>query len=413
MAKIKRNPAAKEVSNFILNNYEIESVSDIQEALKEILGDTMESMLQKELDIHLDYEKNKPANPNTTNRRNGTSSKKVKSSAGEIELNIPRDRETSFEPQVVKKGQKDISDIEDKIIKMYARGMSQRDISQTIDEIYGFEVSKDMVSKITDKLIPEIDNWNNRQLKECYPFIFVDCMYVSMKHEHQVSKRAVYTVLGYDLNGNKEILGIWFANTESKHEWMNIFDEIKKRGVKSIFFIAMDGVSGLEAGAKAIFKDVIVQRCIVHLIRNATKFIPSKDMKEFTGDLKAVYAAVNLKTCESALDVLNDKWKGYPGAIRVINDNITHIKQLYSFGSDVRRIMYTTNSVESIHASFRKVTKKGTFESENSVMKALYLRILELERKWQKSKVRNWSMVLNQLMIDDRFSPLIEKYIEN
>lgn len=412
MARRKRDPNIVNMANALLESGNVKNAEDLQSVFKELMGSAIETMLEAEMSNHLDYEKFQSAE-STTNRRNGSSTKKVRSTIGEFDIDVPRDRDSDFDPIVVPKRSKDISHIEEKIISMYARGMSQRDIAATVEEIYGFEATKDMVSHITDKLLPEIQEWQNRQLKACYPFIFVDCMYVSMKHDGYVSKRAVYTVLGYDLNGNKDILGIWFADTESKHEWMNIFDEIKKRGVESIFFISMDGVSGLEAGAKAIFKDVIVQRCIVHLIRNAVKFIPSKDYKEFTKGLKKIYAAVNLKASESALESLNEKWKQYPGALRVFNDNISHIKQLYDLGSDVRRVMYTTNAVESVHASFRKVTKKGTFESEDSLMKVLYLRVIELEKKWQTGKVRNWSMVLNQLMMDSRFSPLIDKYSEN
>lgn len=411
MARRKRDEQYVKIANELLANNEINNAGDLQAVLKEIMGSAIETMLEDELTEHLDYEKHQSSYG--SNKRNGTTGKKVRSSYGEMDIDVPRDREGFFDPIIVEKREKDISDIEDKILKMYARGMSQRDIAQTIEEIYGFDASKDMISRITDKILPEINEWQNRQLQACHPFIFVDCMYVSMKSEGYVTKRAVYSILAYSLDGTKELLGIWFADTESKHEWMSIFDEIKKRGVESIFFIAMDGVSGLEAGAKAIFKDVIVQRCIVHLIRNSAKFIPSKDMKDFSKDLKKVYAAPSLKASESALESLNTKWNQYPGALRVWNDNSSHIFQLYSLGSDVRRIMYTTNAIEAVHSSFRKVTKKGTFESEDSLIKALYLRLTELEKKWSVGKVRHWSMVLNQLMIDDRFGPLIEKYSDN
>ncbi len=370
MAKIKRNEKHVKIAQELLANNKIDNMADLQEVMKQIMGSAVETMLEAELTEHLDYEKHKVSSG--SNKRNGTTSKSVRSTHGEFGINVPRDREGSFEPIIVEKREKDISDIDNKILKMYARGMSQRDIAETIEEIYGFSASKDMISRVTDKILPEIKEWQNRELKSCYPFVFVDCMYVSMKHDGYVIKRAVYSILAYGLDGTKELLGIWFADTESKHEWMQIFDEIKKRGVESIFFIAMDGVSGLEGGAKSIFKDVIVQRCIVHLIRNSAKFIPSKDMKEFSTDLKKVYAAPSLATSESALEELNSKWKQYPGALRVWNDNYAHVAQLYSLGSDVRRMMYTTNPIEAVHSSFRKVTKKGTFESEDSLIKVLY-----------------------------------------
>lgn len=397
----------------IIESYDVKSAKDLQDALKDLMGGALENMLDSELDDELGYEKNQEANGITENRRNGYSSKKVRSSLGEVQINIPRDRNGEYEPQVVEKRQKDISDIEQRIIKMYARGMSQRDIAKTIDEIYGFKASKDMVSKITDKILPEVEAWRTRPLKRCYPFVFVDCMYVSMNHEGQVSKRAVYVILGYTLEGQKELLGLWFADTESKSTWMNIFDEIKRRGVEDIMFISMDGVSGLENGAKAVFKDVVVQRCIVHLIRNATRFVPTKSYKEFTSDLKGIYGAVNKEKAKENLEKLEKNWKDYPGAIRVFVDNFDHVLQLYNYGSDVRRIMYTTNPIEAINSSYRKVTKKGTFPNEKSLFKVLYLRTKELDEKWSKGYIRNWSMVLNQLMIDDKIAPRLEKYFEN
>lgn len=407
MAKRKGSP---ELFQALLEEYNVESASDLQEALKDLMGGALESMLNAELDEHIGYEKHQSSN-GADNRRNGASDKKVRSSVGEFSVSVPRDRDGSFEPIVVPKREKDISEIEQKILNMYGRGMSNRDIADTIEEIYGFKANKDMVTKITDSLLPEIQEWQNRQLKTCYPFVFVDCMYVSMRKDGFVSNHAVYTILGYTLEGAKEILGIWISQTESKSEWMNIFDELKKRGVEDILFISMDGVSGLEVGAKSIFPSAIVQRCIVHLIRNSTKFIPSKEMKNFCADLKKIYAATNLKTAENALEQLNEKWAAYPGALRVWNDNSKHVFQLYSFGSDVRRIMYTTNAIESIHSSYRKVTKKGTFENENSVYKVLYLRVLELNKKWDGGTVRNWSLVLNQLFINDQFTKIIEKHL--
>lgn len=413
MAKRKRRDVNPQLMADIIENYDVKTAADLQDALTDLMGSTLETMLETELDSELGYEKNQNAVGISDNRRNGYSKKKVRSNNGEFEIDVPRDRNNEFEPTVVNKRQKNITEIEDKIINMYARGMSQRDIARTIDEIYGFTVSKDMVSKITDKIMPEVDAWTNRSLQRCYPFIFVDCMYVSMEYNNNVSKRAVYAILGYTITGQKELLGIWFADSESKSQWMSIFDEIKNRGVEDIFFISMDGVSGLEQGAKSVFKDVVVQRCIVHLVRNAVKFIPSKDMKEFTKDLKSIYAATNLKNAQTNLEKLNSKWGNYPGALRVFNDNFEHIEQLYNYGSDVRRIMYTTNPIEAVNSSFRKVTKKGTFSSEKSLLKVLYLRNVELEQKWSKGRIRNWSMVLNQLMIDDNIAPRLDKFFDN
>ena len=255
---------------------------------------------------------------------------------------------------------KDVSDIESKVLSMYARGMSQRDISATIEDIYGFGISKDMVSTITDSVLDELNDWQTRPLKSCYPFVFVDCMYVNIKRNYESQKCAVYTILGYDIDGKKDILGLWINDTESTHVWMQIFDEIKSRGVEDIMFISMDGVSGLEEGAKSIFLDVVVQRCIVHLIQTSIKYVPSKEYKLFTTSLKTVYGASSLKVCKTAFEKFKVQWSQYPGAIAVWERNFQYIEQLFQYGSDIRKVMYTTNAIESINSSFRKVIKKGS-----------------------------------------------------
>ena len=245
---------------------------------------------------------------------------------------------------------------------MYARGMSQRDISKTIEDIYGFAVSHEMISDITDMILPEVEEWRNRPLQKCYAFVFVDCMYVTLRNGYEASETAVYTILGYDLEGRKEIIGIWLSPTESKNYWMQIFDEIKQRSVEDIFFISMDGVSGLEDGAKAIFPKVVVQRCILHLIRNSIKYVPSKDYKKFTADLKKVYGATNLKFAQTAFESFPNTCSHYPGAVEVWKRNFKFVEPLFDYGSAVRRVMYTTNAIESVNSSFRKVTKKGAYK---------------------------------------------------
>lgn len=412
MAKIKRNPAAESIAYEILKNYNPESVEDMQAALKDIFGPMFEGLLKGELNHHLGYESNSKEDKSTSNRRNGSIPKTLKTSMGEVKINSPRDRDSSFEPQIIPKRSKDVSAIESKVLAMYARGMSQRDISSTIEDIYGFKVSHEMISNITDVILPEVEAWRNRPLKKCYPFLFVDCMYVTVRSEYESLEKAVYVILGYDLKGQKEILGLWLDISESKNYWMQVFDEIKARGVEDVFFISMDGVSGLEEGAKAIFPEVIVQRCIVHLIRNSIRYVPTKDYKKFTSDLKKVYGASSLKAANSAFESFLNNWKQYPGAIEVWKRNFNHVEQLFDYGSDVRKIMYTTNAIEAVNSSFRKVTKRGSFPNNDSVFKILYLRILELEKKWEDGCVPNWSMVLNQLLVNDKFTERINKYIK-
>ena len=405
-----KNTKGAEIAKLILEQYQPESKEDVQEALKDIFGPMFEAMLQGEMDNHLGYEANDHGSKRTDNRRNGYNKKTVKTSYGEIPVSVPRDRESTFEPQVIPKRVKDISGIEDKVLSMYAKGMSQRDIADTIEDIYGFEMSHETISNITDRVMEQVYEWQNRPLKKFYTFLFVDCMYVTIKKDYEVKNCAVYVILGYDVNGMKDILGIWINESEGKHTWMQIFDEIKSRGVEDVLFICMDGVSGLEEGAKSIFKDVVVQRCIVHLIRNSIKYIPSKEYKAFTAHLKKVYGASSLKAAEAEFERFKQTWSSYPGAVDVWVRNWLHVAQLFNYGSAVRKIMYTTNAIESVNSSFRKVTKKGAFPSEDSLLKLLFLRVTELNKKWKDRAVANWALVRNQLSMDDSIQNRILKY---
>lgn len=410
MSRKTENKKAVELAESIIGAYQPETVEDMQNALKEIFGPMFEAMLKGELEHHLGYHANEKAEKETTNRRNGYGTKQLKTSMGEVVIQTPRDREGSFEPNIIPKRKRDISEIEGKILAMYARGMSQRDISATIEDIYGFSVSAEMISDITDSVLQELEEWQNRPLKKCYAFLFVDCMYVPIRENYEVRDKAIYTILGFDLAGNKEILGLWISESESKNHWMQIFDEIKTRGVEDLFFVSMDGVSGLESGVKAIFPGVIVQRCIVHLVRNSLKYVPSKDYKTFCSDLKKFYGAPSLKACRANFEAFSQHWSKYPGAVSVWERNFAHVEQLFDFGSAIRKIMYTTNAIESVHSSFRKVTKKGAFPNENALLKLLYLRVTELSSKWATGHSRNWAIVLNQLMISDSFANRIEKF---
>ena len=410
MARKKRNPDAEKLAESILNAYQPESVDDMQDALKEVFGPLFEKMLQGELNNYLGYDAHSKEPKEHDNRRNGYGNKTLKTSFGEVAIDVPRDREASFEPELIPKRKRDVSDIEGKVLSMYARGMSQRDIAATVEDIYGFDISHEMISDITDAVLPELEEWQARPLAKCYAFLFVDCMYVTLRENYEAKEYAVYTILGYDLKGNKEILGLWLNQTESKNRWMQVFDELKARGVEDVFFISMDGVSGLEEGAKAIFPSVIVQRCIVHLVRNALRYIPSKDYKEVCRDMKKFYGASSLNAAHAAFDSFQNRWSHYSGAVDVWKRNFAHVEQLFDYGTAIRKIMYTTNAVESVHSSFRKVTKKGAFSNENALLKLLYLRTKELHAKWSGGRIQNWAMVLNQLMINETFSSRIEKY---
>ena len=389
--KIQRDPQSVALAQTILEKYQPETKEDVQEVMKDIFGPIFEAMLQGEMNAHLGYSSNNHDYKETP-------------------INLPRDRESTFEPQAIPKRTRDVSGIEDKVLSMYAKGMSQRDIVSTIEDIYGFNISAETISEITDKVLEEVQEWQNRPLKKFYTFMFVDCMYMSIKKEYETKNYAVYTILGYDVNGCKDILGIWLNESENKHNWMQIFDELKNRGVEDVLFISMDGISGLEEGAKAIFKNVVVQRCIVHLIRNSIKYVPSKSYKSFTAQLKKVYGAPSLKAAEGEFVKFKQTWNEYPGAIDIWTRNWKHVEQLFNYGNAVRKVMYTTNAIESVNSSFRKVTKRGSFPNENALFKLLYLRITELYKKWKNRPVGNWAMVRNQLSINPEMQSRVALY---
>lgn len=406
MKKKQLTPGEK-LAREILAQYQPKTVVEMQGALKDIFGPMFEAMLQGEMNGHLGYANNDHGDKETTNRRNGYTRKNINTSTGPVEIKTPRDREGTFEPKIIPKRSKDVSGIEDKVLAMYARGMSQRDIADTIEDIYGFEISHETISQITDRVIEAQQEWQNRPLKSFYPFLFVDCMYATVRREYETKNYAVYTILGYDIAGEKDILGLWLNETESKNVWMQIFDELKVRGVEDVFFISMDGVTGLEEGAKAIFPGVVVQRCIVHLIRNSLKYVPSKDYKSFTAAIRKVYGAPSLKAAQTEFERFKQTFSAYPGAVDVWVRNFAHVEQLFDYGSAVRRIMYTTNAVESVHSSFRKVTKKGAFPHENALLKLLYLRVTELYGKWKNRPVQNWAIVRNQLAANEQLQSRI------
>ena len=411
MARRKKEVTPNQkLAQAILEQYQPKSVEDMQDALKDIFGPMFEAMLQGEMNSHLGYANNERGEKETTNRRNGYSKKSLKTTAGDVPIEVPRDREGTFEPAIVPKRKRDVSAIQDKVLSMYAKGMSQRDIADTIEDIYGFEISHETISEITDSILEQLEEWQSRSLKKFYTFLFVDCLYVTIRKDYETKNYAVYVILGYDVDGQKDILGLWLSESESKHQWMQIFDEIKARGVEDVLFISMDGVSGLEEGARAIFPNVTVQRCIVHLSRNSIKYVPNKDYKPFTAHLKKVYGAASLKAAEAEFERFKQAWSQYPGAVDVWVRNWQYVAQLFDYGSAVRKILYTTNAVESVNSSFRKVTRKGAFPNENALFKVLYLRIKELYQKWGSRPVSNWALVRNQLDMDEKIQARIRKY---
>lgn len=310
------------------------------------------------------------------------------------------------------KGGSDLSDVESRVISMYARGMSQRDIARTVREIYGFSMSAETVSAITDRVWEDLGRWRSRPLEPVYAFMFVDCLYVPVRDGRGARNAAVYAVLAYDLRGRKDVLSLWMDDSEGAHRWMQVFDELRARGVEDVLYVSSDGVAGLGEGLGAVFPAATHQRCVVRLVRNSLRYVPQKGAAAFCRSMRAVYGAPSLASVESAWEAFRGEWSRYPGAVAVWERSLDQVWQLFSCGSEVRRVMYTTNALESVNASFRKVVRRGSFPSEEAVMKLLYLRVLELYRKWGEGcHHAGWSQVRNQLLCDEGVRPRIEGYL--
>lgn len=375
----------------------ITNANELYEAMRDMFAGTLEDMLKAELDEHLGYEKHDQQPKQTSNRRNGTSEKSVRSHSGEIELQVPRDREGSFEPQVIRKGENDVSEIQGKVMSMYAKGLSDRDISAIIKDIYGFDISHDTVSRIVERVQPRFAAWQSRSLEPVYAFVYVDAMVVKVKSEGKARNKAVYSVLGIDMEGHKDVLGLWISENEGAHFWMMIFDELKARGVAQMLFVCIDGLKELEQGILSIFPNTHVQRCMVHLQRNSLKYIPTKHYKQFCQDARAIYTAVSLPAAKEALRALKEKWAEYPAAVRVWADNFEHVERLFDLPAHIRRMVYTTNMVEGFHSALRKVTRgKAAFPDDDAVFRAVFLRTMDVVKKWTMP-VPNWSLVLGQI----------------
>jgi len=393
-------PEKKELISKLIEEYDIKTAKDLQEALKDLLGDTIQNMLEAELDEHLGYERYEPTEEPKSNYRNGHTSKTLKSSVGPVEIDVPRDRNSEFEPKVIPKHKRDISDIENKIIAMYARGMSTREISEQIQDIYGFEVSAEMVSKITDRILPEIEEWQNRPLDEVYPIIFIDAIHFSVKNDGLVTKKAVYVVLAITTEGLKDVIGIYVGENESSKFWMGVLNDLKNRGVKDILILCADALTGIKDAINAAFPNTEYQRCIVHQIRNTLKYVSDKDRKEFAKDLKRIYTAPNEETGYEQMLEFSEKWdKKYPAAMKSWKTNWDVICPFFKYSKELRKIMYTTNAIESLNSSYRRLNKSRTvFPSDQALMKSIYLATLKITAKWTM-RYRDWGMILGQLQI--------------
>lgn len=362
--------------------------------LTPLIKQLTEAALQAELEQHLEDE----VQPN---RKNGTTRKTVKSSAGAFELDTPRDRSGSFEPKLVKKNQTKLTDeIDRKILSMFALGMSYRDIRGHVADMYGIDVSEATITSVTDRLIPELQEWQQRPLNTLYPFVWLDAIHYKIKEDGRYVSKAVYTILGLTVEGKKELLGLYLSESEGANYWLSVLTDLHNRGVKDILIACVDGLTGFPEAIATIYPETEVQQCVIHQIRNSMKYVASKHQKEFMADLKPVYRAVSKEAAETELDRLEAKWgKLYPIVLRSWRAKWQHLSVYFKYPEYVRKAIYTTNAIEAVHRQFRKLTKtKGGFPNENSLLKLLYAGILNASKKWTMP-IQNWNMTLSQLAI--------------
>jgi len=377
----------------------LKTVSDVTNFAKELIAPTLQDMLDAELTNHLGYPKNHPSGHHTGNSRNGHYGKTLKTSFGEERINIPRDRNGEYEPIAVKKGESVQSDVEEKIIAMYAKGLTTRDINSYLEDIYRVSISSDMVSSITDKVLPRVEEWQSRPLASLYPVVYLDGIHFKVRDNGKIVSKCAYILLGITVDGIKEVLGIWVGESEGAKFWMQVLSEIRNRGVQNILICCVDGLSGFSEAIKTIFPDAIVQRCIVHQVRNTVKYVPHKEKKEFCADLKTIYGAPSEEAGMQALIAVQEKWPQYKVYLQRWEEHWNELSPFYSFPEEIRRMIYTTNAIESLNRQFRKVTKTTSiFPHDKSLTKLLWLAQRDISRKWSMS-VRNWGQILAQFAI--------------
>ena len=388
-----------ELTKELLQSGDITDVISLQSMLKEMLKKGVETLLESELDEELGYPKH-DKQIEKSNYRNGYSGKTVKSDFGEIRLNIPRDRNNEYEPELVPKHSSDISAIQDKVISMYSKGMSTRDISDHIEELYGIPLSAESVSRMTDKIIPLIEEWQNRPLNSYYPFVFMDAIHYKVKQNNTIVSKAAYVVIGVDEDGYKHVLGLWIGENETSKFWLKVLTDMKNRGVKKVSIFSIDGLSGFNEAIKATYPDALVQRCIIHQIRSSARYVNYKHRKEYCKDMKSIYTAVNEEEGFRQLEFFKEKWNSiYPTGIKTWYDNWDVLCPFFRFTDNVRKVMYTTNIIENLNRQYRKVTKgKAIFPNDKALVKSLFLATKDATKKWTM-RIKLWDQIKSELSI--------------
>lgn len=378
---------------------------EVRARIKMLVQQTFQEALEAELEDHLGYPKHGKALAD--NARNGYSDKTVRTDLGEIDLSVPRDRKSEFEPQLIKKRQTVLDDLEDKIVALYAKGMTTRDIQDILGDMYGSAVSPSLISRLTDRVLPRLEEWQSRPLKGVYVLLWFDCIFYAVRDEGKVQQRAVYVVIGLGVDGKKELLGFWMDRTESKGFWLGVLNDLKSRGAHDVLIFSVDGLTGIQDAIRAAYPKAEVQRCVVHQIRNSLRYVSWKDRKELARDLKNVYGAVSIQEASYQMDRFEERWlKHYPHVIKSWRTNWETLTTFFRYPVEIRRIMYTTNVIESVNSKFRKVTDaRRVFPTDEAVLKSLYMAAVELEKKWTKP-IKDWPVIYSQLCIlfEDRLA---------
>jgi len=371
----------------------------IREKLKQLIQQTLQEALEAELDEFLGYSKYERTD--SDNYRNGYSSKTVKTDIGEVEINTPRDRKGQFQPQILPKRQTMLDEMEKKIIALYAKGMSTRDIQELLTDMYGVDVSPSLISKITDRLLPKIEEWLNRPLDRIYPVIYIDSIFYKVRQEGKVVQKAVNVVIGINTDGYKELLGFWISETESASYWLKVLNDLKSRGVEDVLIFSVDGLSGINKAINNVYPQADIQRCIVHQVRNSLKYVPWKERKQVSNDLKQIYQAPTIEEAKIKLDEFEERWSDkYPHIARSWRANWDELMTYFDYPVEIRKLLYTTNIIESVNSKIRKATDgKRVFPSDESLLKSLYIVAMELEKKWSKKPITGWGRIYGQLSI--------------
>jgi putative transposase len=388
-----------QLREFIKEN-KLVTAQDAQNALKNLFAETLQEMLEAELDTQLGYDKHDTKNKRTPNSRNGKSKKTITSEYGDQEIQVPRDRQGEFEPIVVKKHQSNVTGIEDQIIAMYAKGISTRDIQDHLEQLYGIDVSPTMISNVTNKIVPLIKEWQSRPLQGVYAVVFLDAIHFKVKQDGHIVNKAAYMVIGIDLDGSKDVLGMWIGENESSKFWLTVLNDLKNRGVQDILITCVDNLIGFSQAISACYPQTEIQKCIIHQIRNSTRFVSYKDLKKVTADLKPIYKAATEDAALLELDRFEEVWGSkYPLILRSWRTNWDELATFFKYPPEIRKLIYTTNIIESYHRQLRKVTKgKSIFPTDEALLKMLYLATMDVTRKWT-GRVQNWGQMLLQLSV--------------